>query len=441
MKKLTFYLLTTLSLFSSCYKPVDEDSDSFQAATTSDNATAASDETCQLSVNIISMSDEDAAPSPIHLFAFDAEGRVAAQCTMADASQPEPLTLTRGRYHLTAICGTSNKREIRVATTSDTIQIADTSSTEPLLMGMADVTLAATQATASLYLTRQTAEVAIDPITLNVTTQSATVTLSTLYSGIDMNANLHNAGAISLPLRRIDGRWSTAACHLLPSDGSSIAVSLEVVGDDGMPHTYGYVLQERLKAGGRYQIAPSDNAEISFDGEEPSDTSLTTDDGYLLGQRIVAPCLWKSHVVVQVDSISPSEADLMLLSYNEWDGIHSAFYEADSTEAQTIAAQYAEGSDGIGQLDGWHIPTKEEATALRNCYATDSAAVLNALLSDAGYVTISLKKKSDNVRYLCNDAQHTFTFASPTASLTKAGAKATYNLRLVKNVRVRIDGQ
>ncbi|MCR5360422.1 MAG: FimB/Mfa2 family fimbrial subunit [Bacteroidales bacterium] len=425
MKKLTLYLMTFMSLFSSCYKPVDEDSDSLSASA---ETTTASSETCQLSVRIISSDDDDAdVLSPIHLFAFDASGRVAAQSIMADASQPEQMTLTRGQYHLTAICGADELQLSRVAAASDTILIAGTSSTEPLLMGMADVTLASTQATASLCLARQTAEVTLLPIALSTTDASANVTLSALYTTIDMNGGMQAPKPVTLPCYA-----ENATYHLLPSFGTSLVVSLEVTADGDAPQTYGYVLQEQLRAGGRYEIAPSDQAEISFDGEEPSDTD--DNDSPTLDHWPDTPCLWKNHVVVQVTAgDDSSSADLLLLSANEWDGIHSAYYEADSTEAKTIAASYLEG-----EMDDWHIPTKEEATALRNLFAPDSAAVLNALLSDAGYVTISLKKKSDNVRYLCNDAQHTFTFASPTASLTKAGAKATYYLRLVKVVTVKL---
>lgn len=418
-------ILTTSMLFSSCYKAVDEGSNLFMA-----NASA---EPCQLTIRTLAADVVADAP---RLLIFDATGSPCRDFTLANATADTTLTLDCGRYRLVALTGSEGFAWTGALEASAKLTYTDPLPTRPLMMGMADVTLASPRAIATLMLTTQTAQVILPPVSLGQETAAASVTLSPLHTAIDLNGARTSADIVTLPYHYDNGQWRSDAVHLLPSAGNSLVVSLEVVADDAT-RTYGYVVAEKLAAGGTYEIAPSADGGISLNGAEPLANNT---DIFTVAHWPETPSLWDGHIVVQVTPDDDgNEGEMLLLSCNEWQGIHSAYYEADSLEAAGIAMTYQEGGSALGIIDDWHIPTRDEATALRKLLAAEASATINTLLANADYPTLSLTDASgNNVRYLCNDAQHTFTFASPTASLTKAGAKATYYLRLVKVVTVKL---
>ena len=420
-------ILTTLTLFSSCYKAVDEGSDLFVA-----NAEA---EPCQLTIRLTTATDVAGEP---RLLIFDAGGTLREDFTLANVTADTTLTLDGGRYRLVALTGGDNLDVTEGALTASAMfTIGDALPTQPLMMGVANVTLASPRAIATLHLTPQTAQVVLPPVTLGQETVAANVTLSPLYTAIDLCGATASADIVTLPYRYDNGQWRSDTVHLLPSATNSLIVSLEIVANDAT-RTYGYLVQERLMAGGEYSICPTAEGEISFNGAAPlaNNTDVIT-----VAHWPETPCLWDGHVAVQLlpSATDEKEAELLLMSCNEWQGIHSALYDVDSLEAAGIATAYQESGMNLGLMADWRIPTRDEATALRNLFAAEASATINTLLANADYPQLTLTDASgNNVRYLCNDAQHTFTFASATASITKAGSKATYHLRLVKKVRVRI---
>lgn len=133
--------------------------------------------------------------------------------------------------------------------------------------------------------------------------------------------------------------------------------------------------------------------------------------------------LWNGHAVAYA-----SGNTILLLSAREWDDVTSA-ENADTPEAAAdIAAEYMEG-----EYSGWTIPTTEQAKAMRDRWTGDKIDDLNALFADNGTPITVKDAKGNNVRYLCEDATHSFVWESGT-TVSKAGAKATYRLRLVKQI-------
>lgn len=96
-----------------------------------------------------------------------------------------------------------------------------------------------------------------------------------------------------------------------------------------------------------------------------------------------------------------------LLSASEWVGVPSA----NALENSDVAQQLSDECTEAGEV-GWHIPTRAQAQLIRQ------------LCSD---------ELDGNERYLCDGAS--FTFARDSKSVSKAGTKKRYALRLVLEAR------
>lgn len=143
--------------------------------------------------------------------------------------------------------------------------------------------------------------------------------------------------------------------------------------------------------------------------------------------------IWQGHVVALVDSLSPTESQLTLLSLREWDHMPSANHESRSTYATSIAANYIEQN-----LSQWQMPASEQAKALQAAYLGGSLSFdrLNALFESCQAPTIQLRTGSDNARYLCDQGTRSFSFVANT-KISNAGTKVTtYHMRLVRTIRV-----
>lgn len=98
-----------------------------------------------------------------------------------------------------------------------------------------------------------------------------------------------------------------------------------------------------------------------------------------------------------------------------------------AADALDLLDTYSE--DGI---EGWRMFTTEEATAFRNQFQ-GSVSELNEFISEYG---LAFFKYSDGARYLCNNAQSTFSFANN--RIIDAGRTVKYYLRPVKKVRFKL---
>ena len=79
---------------------------------------------------------------------------------------------------------------------------------------------------------------------------------------------------------------------------------------------------------------------------------------------------------------------------------------------------------------------------MRNSYYGDNISAINSKLEEAGGKALTQTDSHDkNVRYLCEDALYTYSFATSSdggvLQITKAGATVKYRLRLVKTIHVK----
>lgn len=426
IRLLLAWLGCTMCLYTSCYKSEEEEEESRST-------------TCQLTVSVFASLGIDKYPA--YLLIYDDEGKQVAQCTLTEKRPQQTVELPCRPYHLVAVGGTSSYIIPQTQNLQSLVRLSTNSlPTRPLLMGHADVTLGAATASISLQLVPQTAAVSVQVDSLPPTTRQVKVTMKPLYSAIDFAGHYTSETEINLPITQIGDSWFTETYQLFPTQETKTQLHLEVeTADTSILYVSEFI--KPLQAATEYHIS------ISLAGAEPSSEIIYIDDPSLASSNdtitlstfpSITPALWHGHVLAHFAQTSADEGDLLLLSRNEWIDVPSANHPDTPDEALSIAAKYAEGNDTIGLLAGWTIPSKEEAMLLRSLYEGSATYALNELLNQLSMPTIETNTdKGAVIRYLCNDGEHTFTFASGSSTISKAGSKATYHLRLVKRIHVK----
>lgn len=155
-------------------------------------------------------------------------------------------------------------------------------------------------------------------------------------------------------------------------------------------------------------------------GEEDSSGDNDTEyDTFIVSEMPGADSIWGYFYVWQTTSISSTEAEAIIIAPEQWYTL--------AADALDLLDTYSE--DGI---EGWRMFTTEEATAFRNQFQ-GSVSELNEFISEYG---LAFFKYSDGARYLCNNAQSTFSFANN--RIIDAGRTVKYYLRPVKKVRFKL---
>lgn len=145
------------------------------------------------------------------------------------------------------------------------------------------------------------------------------------------------------------------------------------------------------------------------------------------------------HVIAIADTINKDSVHALLISMYEWQNIPTGLSDKP-TAAEDSARHYKEGS-----LTGWKIPSKEQAQALFNKFSSCPPDINTRLIKTNktigkinGYPIRPWYDNYEDLRYLCQDASHSFTLCntsgfrmSKTGTGTGSGKK--YFLRLVKD--------
>ncbi len=412
-------------LLSSCYQPEEE-----KEETVTD---------CQWTLSVVAPIGLNKYPA--YLFIFDTEGQPQSHLTLSEQHPRRSISLPYGTYHIVALSGTQGYTVPPTWTLQSVIQMTtDVLPNAPLLMGQADVTLGAPTASTHLQLKSQAAAVSVQVDSLSAETERVRVSLAPCYTTIDLESNYAAADEIPITLQPDGDQWQSPTCYLFPSPPSSLRLHLEVERTDSSAH-YDFDFTESLRTSKEYLF------KFTLAGNKPRFEPITDDLQLpdLTGDTLtisnfpsMPPCLWEGHVLAHFTRTDADEGDFLLLSLNEWTEVPSANNAAYPTEAQHIASQYSEGDDLSNLLSGWTIPTKEEAQQLRSLYAGHATYALNELFDQLdlpGVATTTAKGAA--IRYLCDDGEHTFSFAPEASTISKAGTKATYHLRLVKHLHVK----
>ena len=427
--KITYLLLMLFIMVTSCEKVnLNDDND-----TPEEKETQKTGKTYK--VNIMARSTSATAITyPINIYATDSDGDIVAQQTITSSADDISLQLTSGSYTITAISGSTDFTKGYI--------------TEPLQIGHSDIDVETTSTSVNIIMSYAVTSlnVSMSDIPANVTDVSLSV--SDQYLSISNTGTYSGSGKCSIPCtKQNDGTWTTGKVYLLPGCGTATVLTLSIKSASGT-ESYGITYASPLKAAVPYSFtgtySGTGSAGIKVTGTlsygewenevlgtfsfgptgSNSFNGTTTVETYNVSALPKQGSVWNGHVVAYIDG-----CDALLISLLEWKDLTSALYEADPDVPVNIATSYTEGD-----ITEWAIPTSDQARLLRTCWKGSSLATLNTAMTDAGGTALSLTDDGKNVRYLCQDATYTYSFAE-SSSITAAGKTVkTYRLRLVKPV-------
>lgn len=422
---------------------------------------------------------------PLHIYAFAANGSLCASQIVASASEKVSLQLPRTNdLRVVAIAANDNvfnlpEKPVSNAqiTTKEPI-LADNASdfahkiakgyvtSDPLQMAFADITPTAATATLSLQMHYQMAHLQFVLNNLPDACTAAYITIASPYESIGLGGEWNGSKKAVIPLVRVatTQQWQSGDVYVFPTTGN--ATNFTIVYNDTQGERFAQVsYQSTLRAGTPYQL----NGTLSADGllsatgsvteaewGEPQSLQFTftadatttiekkddeetpkgddDDTSYKVTSIPTIGSLWQGHIVAAVKNYNDNSADLLLISLDDFPNVTSALHATTPQMASQLAQTYSEHDLAI-----WRIPTDEEARQLREAYITYSDDFDYCLQQAQGSAIVLTDDKGNNIRYLCADAQHTFSFKTGTSynAIKNAGASIkNYHLRLVKTIRV-----
>ncbi len=446
MKKILILLIYTL-IFSACEKV------SFADMELSGE---------QSKIQILTRAAGDVSISyPLTFYAFNiSTQKLVAHSVVNSVEEVPELYLSAGTYHLVAVAGIEDCEVPENPSMSSLITLpTNLYLNKPLQMGSVDITVAQnTTATMTIYNQVAAINMTLTDIPEDVT--ACKVSFSMLHNSISYANKLSGEAIAEINLnKQTDGTWTSPIIYTLPSCNEQFTISICSTADDNS-QVYGYIHNAQLATNTPYNIMGSyksgfavngvlnlagwnapqeinftfgaENNENSDDSNDDENDDTEEDrDEYVVNSIPKVGTIWNNHFVATVLDATTSEAELILLSTTEWDGVTSATHAETPHMAANFAASYTE--DG---MTNWSIPTRDEAKLMRTAIGLDMLESINAVLkaNNIPQLNIGESDKGESIRYLCDDA--TFTFVWDGTSVSKCGTKRTYNLRLVKRVKV-----
>ncbi len=482
-----FLLLCIASLFCSCEQIVIDDGDDVQqGALTSYRITTRAVEGTELVY-------------PLHIYAFSSDGVLQAETEASNPESPISLSLVQGReYRLVIVSAHSEAFDCPSRPTlSSLISLKSLSAsktstdavgytvTEPLVMGFATLSpSSAHSVNCNVQMQHQMSALRITLNSIPSHVDEVSVCINSPYQGVTFAGALQQGSGLSrIPLSRKASSpeegdtWESGDVYVFPTvDPQTVFTIVCRSGDNEICSSVTY--RGVLHAGTPYvlngsfyddsfhasaNITPPEwlspiflnfnfgeglNPTISVSGTG-EDVPTAGEDSPVSVTRIPrAYSSWDGHMVVavtddegkDVDPDMAREANLLLMSLDEWTGLTSVSNESSPTMAFEIAKGYSEAG-----LQGWRIPTEDEGRLLYRAYnelvVLDDGTVsapLPLLLESMDAVMVSLTQENgDKVRYLCADASKTFSFG--VNSILSAGKTVkNYHLRLVRSVKVSL---
>lgn len=433
--------LILCSLFPGCYQTASEEESLLESKS-------------NLSIVTRSVSG-NSLQYPLSVFAFDSDGNCKVEKVVEESTESVKLNLQKGNYRITVVSGLQDYSIPTQKTNSSLISTKeDNFSLVPLSMGHADLTISGSStATIQMYLQVACVEVSLSGLPEDVL--SVSVAFSKQYSKLKLDGSFEDPDISYISCTEKEGVWSTDKFYLFPGESGNTTVLSIMITDESGTETYGYTLKDGLKAGYPYVLNGSFTTGFSLNGTivssgwndeivldfsfGPGINETGTNDevqssDFISVSSIPEVCsIWEGHVVALVENETASEADLLLLSLDEWNKVASSNSTTNPLDAKNIAEAYYESN-----ISGWSIPTRAEATALKTKYAGDNLQYINNVLQGSGELLTDIEDNGSNARYLCEDAGLTFTLKGGSTSITQAGSSTKYRLRLVKRVHVSI---
>jgi hypothetical protein len=365
---------------------------------------------------------------PVTIYAFDETGKQVAAQRVLSASDEIQLSLGVGDYKVVALSGYSKGYTLsEEPTLTDVIRIADSGIAQtPLMMGKADLSITKTGKKLNLEITMSYMVTSVSICLKDVpeTVQGVTLSLSSFYTGLTLDGTYADGGkTVEFECEQDDNNeWNADALYLFPSDKSETLYSIILEYAD-KTETYAYTYSSPLTASQPFNFIGSYAGNVYIGGsllaagwQDTTNSDVVNAGGYpQLGH------VWNAGLVMDVDKISDTEADVLLMTLDEW--------TTTSGNAADYVAVY-QNSTGMA----WRLMTDTEAKSVKANMTESVLATISSQIAAQNRTYDDLSSAS-GVRYLCSKSGVIYTFRFETSgSVTKAGSTKEYLMRLVRTV-------
>lgn len=402
---------------------------------------------------------------PIYVYAFTSKGTLQTSATIANSNNSVTLSLPSGSYGITALYVPSSYPTMGNVTNNEAnISMPECGyATDPIMLGSANVSISSSKQTANIIVGYRQASVNVSLIDVPDDISNVTVSLGSPYTDMTLAGNLSNKQVVTLQCSKKGTEWSTGTFYVMPTQGNQTTLTITFKSSSNTETSYSYTYNGSLNAGtpysftGTYSTSSDTDSDITVDatisagewtdmindsfsfgpgknddtpGSSTTPATPSTSDNetfYVNSFPEEDGSIWNGHVVAFVD-IDGNKCNAMLISLKDWYDVYSAYHATEFDMAKNYANNYSESG-----LSGWTIPNEDEGTLLSSTYCSDSnLSILNGLITECKGDKIYKVLESKNVRYLCENATKTYSFANTTKSA--AGASVKYHLRLIKYV-------
>lgn len=391
---------------------------------------------------------------PIQVFAFDQAGGCVDSQLLTSNQESLQLHLPEGKFRIVALSGHAED-DLPAHPVLSTAIAWPTANyrTDPLSMGAADVQMGNSSQTLNVMMAHRVARLQVTLKHVPAAVTAVELLVSSPYSCINLQGEESDPRTATISCFRDGSDWSTGTFYLLPTSQSAV-MTIRLTTDQGVD-AFGYTYSGALLANTPYNITGTYTDGVVLEGsfleqewagtveqqfnfgpgakQETKNDDSEQDEVRVVDEIPDAGTVWDGYVVADVQS-TESGADVLLISKEEWSGLTSSHYTADPDVARQLADQYKEGD-----LTDWRIPTKEEAQQLMRLYGGNLSSINACMAEVQGTPLADIDSKSSAVRYLCEEAAYSFSWASGT-KISQAGAKLnTYHLRLVHSVSLIVE--
>lgn len=413
-------------------------------------------------------SNFDNVTYPIKIYAFDKNGNVAATTSITEVgSTSSQFSLKKGQYHITALSiPDSYSITTEVTGRDDEVGMPDDGyASVPLMTGSADITVSSSDQTANISLGYRQASIRVTVGGVPSDVTGVSVSLSSVYTDMNLDGDMSGETAVTVPCEKVTTSdnsyaWSTGKVYVYPSINAHPSITITMKGGTAGTTSYSHTYNSSLLSGTPYSFAANYNGggtiggegdedmnviteittgewadeiteSFSFGSEGSGETETNTADVIYVSSIPGDGDIWNGHVIAAIDEDenNPNVYNAVLISLEGWSNVPSKYNETNPTKAAAIAEEYEENG-----LSGWSIPSREDAIMLYNLYSYESNnTILNSNITSCGGTGVIVTNGSSPARYLCEDGEKTFSFKSST--ITQAGAKTMYYLRLTKRIK------
>lgn len=390
-------------------------------------------------------SASDGIPYPLYLYAFNEKGDCFASQIIISSEEDIELSLVEGNYRIVAVAGLSDSYDMpekpkvdEVITLEGTVG-ADT----PLMIGKADVTIENTQkSTLDIMLSYAVAAINVSLSNLPSEVSEVRFCLSLLHSTLSLSGEYGGVPSkldINCQLST-ENIWSAKTTYVFPGKESETVFTIVLAMKDGTTATYGYTYAGVPEAGRAFNVEGNYSGGITVGGNvtggdwgvpvdvvfdfggscqvDSEDEDQEGTAGEELSELPEVGDIWNGAIVASVNEIDSTKVELLLLSLEEWD--------IATSQVEELTSSYS-----VDGMTGWRLPTYDEAIVLRTTFTGEKRRALNDKIAEYDDTLFGIDGEE---RYLCDKegSYYSFLFSGGT-SITQAGTKRTYYVRLVKS--------